>query len=116
MTERWRRGPHPRPAGQPPRQTGHPPRPAERPAHPAGHDDTPRRRGTPGESRPWIAFLRANPQVLILLIVCLVLGIGTFVAVLVSLVTAGSDQPTGEPSGAIFGAHVVLASTRWLIL
>jgi hypothetical protein len=52
-------------------------------------------------------FFRANPQVLVLLVVCLVLGIGTFVAVLIALATAGSDQTTGEPSGAILGAHAL---------
>ena len=50
-------------------------------------------------------FLRANPQVLVLLVICLVLGIGTFVVVLIGLVTAGSDQTTGEPSGAVLGTH-----------
>ena len=63
-----------------------------------------------------VAFFRANPQVLVLLIVCLVLGIGTFLAVVISLVTAGSDQTTGEPSGAILGAHAALAAARWLIV
>lgn len=48
-------------------------------------------------------FLRANPQVLILLIVCLVLGIGTFLAVMFGLLTAGSLRTTGEPSGLIAG-------------
>ena len=61
------------------------------------------------------AFLRANPQVAVLLVVCLVLGIGTFVAVLIALATAGSDQTTGEPSGAILGAHAALLA-RSLVL
>lgn len=52
-------------------------------------------------------FLRANPQVLVLLIVCVVLGLGTFIAVLVSLVTASPGTPTGEPSGAVLGAHAL---------
>jgi len=52
-----------------------------------------------------IKFLRANPQALALLIICVVLGIGTFIAVIVALLTAGSDQTTGEPSGVILGAH-----------
>jgi hypothetical protein len=54
-----------------------------------------------------IKFLRANPQVLVLLIICIVLGLGTFIAVIIGLVTAPSDQTTGEPSGAILGAHAV---------
>lgn len=46
-------------------------------------------------------FLRANPQVLILLLICLVLGLGTFLAVIFGLISAGSDQTTGDPSGSI---------------
>ena len=52
-----------------------------------------------------IKFLRANPQVGVLLIICLVLGLGTFIAVLIALATAPTDQTTGEPSGAILGAQ-----------
>lgn len=73
------------------------------------------RDGEPQPAHPVAAFFRANPQVLVLLVVCLVLGIGTFLAVLFGLVTAGSDQTNGEPSGAILGAHAVLPSVRWLI-
>ena len=64
--------------------------------------------------RPVVAFFRANPQVFVLLIICLVLGLGTFLAVLFGLVTAGSDQTTGEPSGVILGAHLTLGWTGWL--
>jgi hypothetical protein len=46
-------------------------------------------------------FFRKNPQVLVLLVICLVLGIGTFVAVLIDLVGSGSTKITGEPSGVI---------------
>ncbi len=46
-------------------------------------------------------FMRENPQVLILLLVCLVLGIGTFLAVLVGLVGAGGGKVSGEPSGVV---------------
>jgi hypothetical protein len=80
-----------------------------------GHvpDDHPA--GAPDEERPvhpvW-AFFRANPQVLVLLIICVVLGLGTFFAVIFGLIAAGSDQTTGEPSGAIFGAHAALAAVR----
>jgi hypothetical protein len=66
-----------------------------------------------------IRFLRANPQVVLLLVICLVLGVGTFIAVIVALVTAPSDQTTGEPSGAILGAqtawhalHAAVAASR----
>jgi hypothetical protein len=52
-----------------------------------------------------IRFLRSNPQVVVLLVICLVLGIGTFLAVIFGLLTAPSGQTTGEPSGAVLGAH-----------
>ena len=45
-------------------------------------------------------FFRANPQVLILLLICIVLGLGTFIAIVVGLLSAGS-RTTGEPSGLI---------------
>jgi hypothetical protein len=93
-----------------------------------GGDVTDRRGGGPGgriragagdrPSSSWHAvreFLRANPQVLVLLVVCLVLGIGTFVIVLIGLATAGSDQTTGEPSGAILGTQSLLLA-RSLVL
>lgn len=47
------------------------------------------------------AYLRANPQVLILLVVCLVLGLGTFVAVLIGIAGSGSTTTDGYSSGAI---------------
>jgi hypothetical protein len=59
-----------------------------------------------------IKFLRANPQVVVLLVICLVLGIGTFLAVIFGLVTAPTDQTTGEPSGAILGAHATVQALR----
>ncbi len=46
-------------------------------------------------------FFRANPQVLVLLIICLVLGLGTFLAVVFGLIGAGSGTTSGEPSGVI---------------
>ncbi len=51
--------------------------------------------------RALLAFFRANPQVLVLLLVCIVLGLGTFLAVIFGLVTAGSRTTSGEPSGSI---------------
>jgi hypothetical protein len=47
-------------------------------------------------------FLRDNPQVLVLLVICLVLGLGTFAAVLFGLITASPGTNTGEPSGSIW--------------
>ncbi len=46
-------------------------------------------------------FLRENPQVLVLLIICLVLGLGTFLIVLFGIATSGPGHVTGEPSGSI---------------
>ncbi len=47
------------------------------------------------------SFFRENPQVLALLLICLVLGLGTFFAVLFGLLTSGSQTTTGEPSGTV---------------
>jgi hypothetical protein len=47
-------------------------------------------------------FFRENPQVLVLLLICVILGLGTFLIVIFGLATAGKNaQPNGEPSGAI---------------
>jgi hypothetical protein len=60
--------------------------------------------------RDVVKFLRANPQVFVLLVICVVLGLGTFLAVLFGLITASPGTNAGEPSGAVFGAHAVAAS------
>lgn len=52
-------------------------------------------------------FFRSNPQVLVLLIVCLVLGVGTFIAVIVALISSGSTTTDGEPSGLILALHAL---------
>jgi hypothetical protein len=51
-----------------------------------------------------VAFFRKNPQVLVLVLICLVLGIATFIAVVVGLIGSGSTKITGEPSGVILAA------------
>jgi hypothetical protein len=53
-------------------------------------------------------FFRDNPQVLILLIICLVLGVGTFLAVILGLLSAGSLKTNGEPSGLILFGHALV--------
>ncbi len=58
-------------------------------------------RGTIYAVREMVAFFRENPQVFVLLVICLVLGLGTLLAVVFGLITAGSSQTTGEPSGVI---------------
>jgi hypothetical protein len=62
--------------------------------------------------RDVIAFLRANPQVLVLLVICVVLGFGTFLAVVFGLINAGSDKTTGEPSGLIAPLLGVIHAAR----
>ena len=56
--------------------------------------------------RDVVKFFRANPQAFVLLVICVVLGLGTFLAVLFGLVTAKPGTNTGEPSGAILGLHL----------
>jgi hypothetical protein len=51
--------------------------------------------------RDVVKFFRGNPQALVLLVICLVLGLGTFLAVLIALASAGSGTPTGESSGVV---------------
>jgi hypothetical protein len=54
-------------------------------------------------------YFRANPQVFLLVVICVILGLGTFIAVVVGLATSGQSAPTGEPSGAILAARALLA-------
>jgi hypothetical protein len=54
-------------------------------------------------------FLRSNPQVLILVVICVVLGLGTFLAVVFGLITSGSTTTTGEPGGSITLLRAALA-------
>jgi hypothetical protein len=48
-----------------------------------------------------VRYFRSNPQAFALLVICLVLGLGAFIAVLIALATAGSTTTSGEPSGVI---------------
>jgi hypothetical protein len=54
------------------------------------------------------AYFRENPQVLALLVICLVLGLGTFLAVVFGLIAAGNGTDTGQPDGVIALAHALL--------
>jgi hypothetical protein len=53
-------------------------------------------------------FFRENPQVLILLVICLILGLGTFIAVLIGVASSRPGHVTGEPSGLIMLAPGLL--------
>jgi hypothetical protein len=46
-------------------------------------------------------YFRANPQVFVLFLICVVLGLGTFIAILIALAQTGTTTPNGEPSGVI---------------
>ena len=69
-----------------------------------------------GALRAVTTYMRVNPQVFVLLVICLVLGLGTFLAVVFGLLTAGSDQTTGEPSGAVLGVQLLAPATARLML
>ena len=51
--------------------------------------------------RPLVSFFRANPQAFVLLLICLILGVGTFLAVIFGLIGAAHLSNNGEPSGVI---------------
>jgi hypothetical protein len=63
-----------------------------------------------GTVKPVIAYFRENPQVFVLLLVCVILGLGTFLAVIFGLVAAGNGSTTGEPSGVIAPLHALAAA------
>jgi len=42
--------------------------------------------------RALVAFLRDNPQAGILLAICLILGLGTLIAIMISMVTSNSSS------------------------
>ena len=54
-------------------------------------------------------FFRSNPQALVLLIICIVLGLGTFIAVLISLAQHSNGSLNGEPSGLITLSRVLFS-------
>ena len=52
-----------------------------------------------------VNFFRRNPQALALLVICLVLGIGAFIAVLIAVASSGSRSGPGYPSGTVLLLH-----------
>jgi hypothetical protein len=57
-------------------------------------------------------YLRANPQAMALLMICVVLGLGTFIVVLLSIATSGG-QNTGDPDGSSLGIlHAAVTAIR----
>jgi hypothetical protein len=59
--------------------------------------------------RGFAAFLRANPQALVLLIICIVLGLGTFLVVVFGIASSGSTTTNGYPSDVILGLRGLLS-------
>lgn len=55
-------------------------------------------------------FLRDNPQVLVLLVICLVLGLGTFLVVVLGLLSASPGTTNGEPSGSVASALALVSA------
>jgi hypothetical protein len=55
-----------------------------------------------------LRYFRANPQAAVLLAICLVLGLGTFVAVLIAIAGSSNGTPTGEPSDVIWALSGLL--------
>jgi hypothetical protein len=49
-----------------------------------------------------VEFFRRNPQALALLVICLVLGLGAFIAVLIGVASSGSRTGPGYPNGTVF--------------
>jgi hypothetical protein len=58
-------------------------------------------------------FFRQNPQVLVLLLICLILGLGTFLVVLFGIASSGPGHVTGEPSGSIVLGHGAGVIATW---
>jgi hypothetical protein len=69
-------------------------------------------RGSMDEMREIAKFLRANPQAFVLLLICAILGVGTFLAVVFGLAGAGSTKTTGEPSDSIAILRAALPSQK----
>ncbi len=57
-----------------------------------------------------VEFFRRNPQALVLLLICLILGIGTFIAVLIAIGTSGKTTGPGYPNGAVTLFHALTAT------
>ncbi len=51
--------------------------------------------------RDLVNFFRRNPQALALLLICVILGLGTFVAVLIAVASSGKTTGPGYPNGVV---------------
>jgi hypothetical protein len=74
-----------------------------------------KRENPQGMVRSALNYMRSNPQAAVLLFICVVLGLGTFFAVLISLLGSGGGQSTGDPDGSSIGIlHAAVDSVRLL--
>ena len=55
-----------------------------------------------------VKFFRANPQALLLLLICLILGLGTAIVVLFGIASSGSTTTNGYPEGFMTLLRVVV--------
>ena len=57
--------------------------------------------------RDVLQFLRANPQAAILLAICLILGLGTLIALMISALSSGATPASsGSDAGVVGLLHV----------
>jgi hypothetical protein len=56
-----------------------------------------------------VDFFRRNPQALVLLVICVLLGIGTFIAILIAIGTSHSHTGPVYPSGAVTALQALTA-------
>jgi hypothetical protein len=59
-----------------------------------------------------LQLAKDNPQVALLAVISLVLGVGMFLAVIIALIGAGSTQTNGEPNDAILLGHLAAGLLR----
>jgi hypothetical protein len=61
--------------------------------------------------RDIVHFLRANPQAAILLAICIVLGLGTLVALMIGLLASGPAPASSNSDAGVIG--LLQAFTGW---
>jgi hypothetical protein len=59
--------------------------------------------------RSVVEFFRRNPQALALLIICVILGIGTFIAVIISIAGSSNHSGPGYPNGSVPALQTLVA-------
>jgi hypothetical protein len=59
--------------------------------------------------RDVLQFLRANPQAAILLAICLILGFGTLIAVIISALSSGATPASSGGDAGVIGLLRVIA-------